>query len=163
MKHMVPCCYPSEPEDLQETRPIDQEFAAVVAALLAGRIDGQQAVASLTAIHNRAVLALPQVAELRGKTRDFDSDLFAQIDAVLGSGDYGNVTDRLVEFVTAREAGLRGKVERVEALVKALADEWAAEGDEMSHWFAAQVIYDLLDQSRAALASDPTTHESEEA
>jgi hypothetical protein len=35
------------------TRPIEEEFAVVVAALLAGRIDGQQAVASLAAIHKR--------------------------------------------------------------------------------------------------------------
>lgn len=35
-------------------RPIDQEFAVVVGALLAGRIDGQQAIASLTAIHERS-------------------------------------------------------------------------------------------------------------
>ncbi len=33
-----------------QVRAIEQEFAVVVAALLAGRIDGQQAVASLLAV-----------------------------------------------------------------------------------------------------------------
>ena len=35
--------------------PVDEEFAATVACLLAGRMDGQQAVATLTAIHERIV------------------------------------------------------------------------------------------------------------
>jgi hypothetical protein len=39
--------------------PVEQEFAVVVAALLAGRLDGQQAVASLVAIHNREARVLP--------------------------------------------------------------------------------------------------------
>lgn len=40
-----------------ERFPVDQEFAVVVAALLAARIDGQQAIASLVAIHNRILAA----------------------------------------------------------------------------------------------------------
>ena len=35
--------------------PIEQEFAVVVTAMNAGRIDGAQAIASLTAIHERFV------------------------------------------------------------------------------------------------------------
>jgi hypothetical protein len=39
------------------SRPIEEEFAVVVAALLAGRIDGQQAVASATAIAAKFITA----------------------------------------------------------------------------------------------------------
>jgi len=39
-------------------RPIEQEFAVVVAALLAGRIDGRQSTLSLTAIHVARLVAV---------------------------------------------------------------------------------------------------------
>lgn len=46
-------CVPEGPRFPYTERPAEQEFAVVVAALLAGRIDGQQAIASLTALHER--------------------------------------------------------------------------------------------------------------
>jgi hypothetical protein len=52
-----------------EARPIVEEFAVVVAALLAGRIDGHQAVASLAAIHTRILAAHTAAAEARGAGR----------------------------------------------------------------------------------------------
>lgn len=57
------------------SRPIDQEFAVVVAALLAGRIDGQQAIASLAAIHTAhlaAILADPETVEAVAQVMDPD-------------------------------------------------------------------------------------------
>src|SRR5690348_7495212 len=42
-------------------------------------------------------------------------------------------------------------IETLAPLVR-LADEWAAEGDEMSHWFASQVLYNAIDEARQALA-----------
>ena len=54
--------------------------------------------------------------------------------------------------LAARDAAVAAQA-KAEALapVLALADEWAAEGDEMTHWFAAQVLYDTVDRAAVAV------------
>ena len=55
----------------ESQRPMEQEFAVVIAALLAGRCDGKQAVASATAIHVREATRLrAELVEARAVAND---------------------------------------------------------------------------------------------